>query len=159
MARHRYRAQAMVEFSLVIVLLLVLILGIIEVARVLFIYSSIITSSREAVRYGSVTGHNDAGTLFYQDCAGIRSAAKKTSFLQNIQDSNITIEYDTGPGTAVYDTCTSDLDASVSLATDSRILVTVTAAYKPIIPLVPITGRTIVFSSARTIIGTVKFEP
>ncbi len=158
MTHYRLRAQAMVEFSLVIVLLLVLILGVIEVARVLFIYSSIVTSSREAARYGSTAGRNDSGVPYYQDCAGIRSVAKKFDFFRNLQDADILIQYDTGPGTAVFDTCNNAADTSVNVSPGNRILVTVTAYYSPIIPLVPLTNRHIVVSSSRTVVGTVVLD-
>jgi hypothetical protein len=152
------KAQALLEFALVIVLMLVLILGVIEVARVLFIYASTVTSSREAVRHGSVAGQNDAGVLFYQDCAGIRNTARKFDFFRNMRDSDIVIQYDKGPGTSVFDTCDNAVDLSVAVSPGDRVLVTITARYSPIIPLVPLTNRNIVVSSARTIVGTITFE-
>ena len=56
MINKKERAQGIVEFALVLPLLLVLMLGIIEVGRLLFIYSSVNSASREAARYGSAAG-------------------------------------------------------------------------------------------------------
>src|SRR5690349_23711823 len=97
-ARKKTKAQAMVEFAIVLPLLLVLLYGILEAGRLLFIYSTIVTASRQAVRYGSATGQGLSTTLpRYQDCAGIRLAAQKVDFLNAFNDANIVIQHDTGP--------------------------------------------------------------
>jgi hypothetical protein len=152
------RAQALLEFALVIVLLFVLIFGILEVGRILFIYAAVITSSREAVRYGSVAGRNENGNLYYQDCAGIRNTARRLAFFQNLQDNDILIEYDTGPETSVYDVCDGAVDTNVDPTPGDRIRVTITARFDLIVPIVPIDSRTIVSSSTRTILGIIKLE-
>jgi Flp pilus assembly protein TadG len=162
---HRFRAQALLEFALVVVILFMLIFGILEVGRLLFVHASVITASREAVRYGSVAGRNDDGDLFYQDCAGIRDTARRFAFFQDLQDDDILIEYDTGPGTAVYDICddlsdgvADGVDEGVIAAPNSRVLVTVTASFAPIVPIVPISASTIIYSSARTFVGLITLE-
>jgi Flp pilus assembly protein TadG len=53
----------MVEFALVLPLLLVVMFGLIEVGRLLFIYSVVFTSTREAARYGSASGILAGATL------------------------------------------------------------------------------------------------
>lgn len=158
MKKHHSRAQALVEFSLVIVLLLILIFGILEVSRMLFVYVSVISSTREAVRYGSVAGDNAAGIPHYQDCAGIRNTARKLAFFQNLPDNKIEISYDKGPDTAVYDTCDGATDNAVHPAMGDRIRVKITANFSPIVTIVPLTKRTIIFSSERTILGIIKFQ-
>src|SRR4030065_2472489 len=65
-------AQGMVEFALALPFLLVLILGLIEAGRLLFIYSATQTASREGARYGSAAGDLNAFTTRYQGCSGIR---------------------------------------------------------------------------------------
>lgn len=158
MNKYHFKAQALVEFSLVIVLLLVLIFGILEVGRMLFVYASVITSTREAVRYGSVAGMNAAGTPYYQDCAGIRNTARKLAFFQNLQDNKIEISYDKGPDTTVYDTCDGTKDTGVNPVIGDRIRVKVTAKFSPIVSIVPLAERTIIFSSERTILGIIEFQ-
>ena len=53
--------QGMVEFALVLPLLLLLVYGVIEAGRLLFIYSAVFTSSREGARYGSASGDVGGG--------------------------------------------------------------------------------------------------
>jgi hypothetical protein len=48
MIKRKEWAQGMVEFALVLPLLLVLVYGVIEAGRLLFIYSATQTASREA---------------------------------------------------------------------------------------------------------------
>src|ERR1041385_6129094 len=85
------KAQAMVEFAIVLPLLLVLLYGVLEAGRLLFMYSTIVTATRQAVRYGSATGTasdytseggpNNSTVPRYQDCYGIRRAANKVDYL------------------------------------------------------------------------------
>lgn len=145
--KKRMRAQSLVEFALVLPLLLLVIYGLLEVGRLIFTYSIVISASREAVRYGSATGLNIAGGVpRYKDCDGIRAAAQNVDFLGVIDDANITIVYDKGPGGASLGGC-----PPASVATGDRITVNVTAPFIPIVPLPigPITARSF---SARTII-------
>ena len=153
-------AQALVEFAIVLPILVVLVLGILEVARIIFIYAAVTNASREASRFGSAIGFEDTTyNLKYQYCSAIRGTAKRTSFLVPLQDSDITIEYDHGPGTSAFDTCpvgvTRDTTIVVKTGQD-RVKVTITTNYSPITKLIPIGTRPITSSSARTILGYAK---
>ena len=157
------KAQAMVEFAIALPLLLMLIYGILEAGRLLFMYSTVVTASRQAVRYGSATGiGNGTGSPTerrYEDCDGIRDAAQKAGYI-GIFDS-ITIEYDDGPADLTPTTY-----CSIGTQTDnssypnfpkadnsSRILVTVAKQFTPLVPqIVPFLQRTISATSARTVI-------
>ena len=88
------KAQGIVEFALVLPLLLLLVYGIIEAGRMLFIYSGALTSSREAARYGSAACDIGGGIPHYADCAGIRAAARRIGVWAGIRDADITISYD-----------------------------------------------------------------
>lgn len=123
------KAQGIVEFALVLPVLLMLVFGIIETSRLMFIYSIVTTSSREGVRYASTIGDNGSGTERYRDCTGIEQAAMNLGSLAGISAGDITIEYDNGPGTSVYDTC-STLSSEVVLG--DRVIVTVNGQYTPI---------------------------
>src|ERR1051326_6337284 len=91
LSRKKSKAQAMVEFAIALPVLLLLLWGIIEVGRFLFIYSSVVTASRTAVRYGATAGPGSDYTTSggpdnssytrYQDCSGIRSQAQRFGFL------------------------------------------------------------------------------
>ena len=72
------RAQAMVEFALVLMILMVVLVGILEVGRLLFIYAAVNNASREATRYASAIGLDDSGNAKYQYCDGIRNMAQRS---------------------------------------------------------------------------------
>lgn len=55
------RGQALLEFAMVIVLLLLLIFGIIDFARVFFGYATMANGVREGARYGIVHPEDEAG--------------------------------------------------------------------------------------------------
>ena len=158
-------AQAMVEFAIALPVLLLMLYGILEAGRLLFLYSTVVTASRQAVRYGSATGLGNNGVPRYQDCDGIRNAANKVGFLG--QFDTIALQYDQG----VTDTnppapidrktyCTGPTDSSLTTTilegNRTRLVVTVTEKFRPIVPkLVPFIERDIVASSARTILYSV----
>jgi Flp pilus assembly protein TadG len=166
-APKKTKAQAMVEFAIVLPLLLLLLYGLLEAGRLLFIYSTIVTASRQAVRYGSATGQGLSTTFpRYQDCAGIRLAAQKVDFLNSFDDSDIVIQHDNGPADPVGPVpyCAGTVDTSGFTPTNSsRLLVTIDGDYLPIVPkLIPFvqrsvaTGNPIIAKSARTILVSVS---
>jgi hypothetical protein len=151
--KKKENAQGFVEFALAIPILLMVLYGLLEVGRLLFIYSSTVTAARQAVRYGAVTGVNDGGILRYQDCAGIRSAAQKVGFINDFPNSGFNIVFDSGPGTAPKASCNgTDYLLTYQAQNGDRLLVSVSAEFEPIVPLVPLKPMTIESSSSRTIL-------
>lgn len=146
--------QAIVEFAIALPILMVLLVGILEVGRMMFIYTAVTNASREAVRYASAVGLDDSGNYNkYNYCAGIKERARRSAYFTPL---TVTITYDHGPGTGSFDTCSGTVDTGVVLnsGTDTdRVLVTVTANYSPMVNLIPIGSRPITSSSARTILG------
>lgn len=60
--RHRRaRAQALVEFALVVPFFFLLLFGIIEAGRFIFYYETLSNSTREGARYAIVNGANTLG--------------------------------------------------------------------------------------------------
>jgi len=92
-SNHSSPGQGMLEFALVLPLLLVLLVGIFEFGRIMFAYSVAIAASREAARYGAATHDIGGGISQYEDCQGIREAAKRFGKFAGITDSDITIQY------------------------------------------------------------------
>jgi hypothetical protein len=158
----KFRAQAMVEFMLALPLLVVLIYGTVEVARLVFIFSSVANASRQAARYGSGAGEiNDVA--FYQDCEAIREVANRSAYVVDFDEINIT--YDRGVnqnGTQIpisevnpspeSDACPIESDV---IRNGDRIIVQVSAMYEPIISIIPIEPVKIVSASARTFLISV----
>jgi len=153
----------MVEFAMVLPILLAIVIGVLEIGRVVFIYAAVTNASREAVRFGSAIGFDDnTYNRKYQYCSAIRNAAIRTSFLVRLQDSNVVIEYDHGPGTTVFDTCPVGAveDTTIVVKTgEDRVKVTVSTSYSPLTKLIPLSPRTITVTSARTILGHVAVGP
>jgi Flp pilus assembly protein TadG len=156
-------SQGLVEFALVLPILLLVVIGLMEVGRMMFIYSAANTAARQAVRYGAATGSISSAdpTPRYQDCAGIRAAAKQAGFgLVNIQDADITIAYDTGPSTSIYHYCNGTKDTGITLQGNnvSRINVTVIVHYQPMVTYTPLTARDIRSEAARTILNNLTIS-
>ncbi|HMB22308.1 MAG TPA: TadE/TadG family type IV pilus assembly protein, partial [Anaerolineales bacterium] len=174
-APQKNAAQAIVEFAIVLPLLLLLLYGLLEAGRLLFIYSSVVNASRQAARYGSVTGQgsdfsaaggpSNTGVSRYQDCAGIKWSAQRTDFLDAFEDDDIIIQYDGGQGATasfvgggVDNQCTGDTDNTINPSNNNtdRITVTVNATYHAIVPkIVPFLTRTIEATSSRTILRSI----
>jgi hypothetical protein len=125
---------------------MLVILGLIEMGRLIYIYSAVTTASREGARYGFSLGDNAFGVARYQDCDGIRNAAKAATSIAGIEDSDIEIYYDSGPGTAKISAC-----PLASPETGTRIVVTVKTTFQPIVPLVGLPSIDISSTSKRTI--------
>src|SRR4026208_1876161 len=61
MTRHeKPRGQAMVEFALVIPVFILLMIGLFDFGRVVWVNDTLATASREAVRYAIVHGGSDS---------------------------------------------------------------------------------------------------
>ena len=149
----------MVEFALVLPLLLVVMLGLIEVGRLLFMYSVVFTAVREASRYGSAAGYLSGGVYQYQDCSGIRSAAKRVGVLANIQDSEITVTYDrvTDSGVSPLGSCPVG-GTGPRLTLGNRVTVRVSVNYSPIVPIPSFPSFPIVATSSRTVLKNVSIQ-
>lgn len=132
-ARYRFgsKAQAMVEFALVLPILLLIIIGIFEAGRLLFYYVAVNTASRDAARYGATVGTN-GGVAHYYDCATITQIAQSRGFIATI--NNVTIQYDSGPqANGVNPTPFGNCAGQPTLPDGSRIVVTASALFTPIV--------------------------
>ena len=128
----------------------------------IFMYAAVTTASREAARFASAWGKDDAGNLSYQDCAAIRNSARKVGFLLNLADSDIIIRYDHGPngtGAPIPDCTNSSLpQTNINPGPCDRVIVTVKAQFVPIVAIVPFTTQDISITSARSFLGVVDLN-
>lgn len=156
------KAQAMVEFALIFPLLLLIIYGLIEFGRMFFIYIAVTNAAREGTRYGSAAGDlaDFSRTPHYADCEGILTTTKRMSFLTPLNDSDINIDYDHGPGRGVFATDCPPYNAAGSdlVRLHDRIVIEVTAQYEPILPMgmIGFEGFTIRAKNARTIMLNIE---
>jgi len=149
-------AQAMVEFAIALPVLLMLLYGILETGRFLFLYSTVVTASRQAVRYGIATGTGTGSVPRYQDCDGIRQVANNAGYLGAFD--TITLQNDDGPGTGATTYCAGSTDNSFTPSSNNsdRLVVTVTEQFTPLVPnFVPFVTRDITATSARTILVSI----
>jgi hypothetical protein len=158
-----WRAQAMVEFMVVLPVLVLLMYGIVEVSRLVFIFASVSNASRSAARYGAGSGEPNSGVTYYQDCDGIRDVANRSAILTEFDEINIT--YDRGVTADGEQIPILDVDPSPDADTcpiednvirnGDRIIVQVSASYEPILELGNIEPLTIVSANARTFLISV----
>lgn len=160
--RKRFKGQGMVELALVLPLFLLLLYGIFEVGRLVFMYSAVLNASREAARYAGAADAvraNDASYLeYYKDCEGIRARAQNISGFVNLTATNaITISYDSGPGTGSIETsCEALRSSGRTLALGDRVNVTVTAIFSPIVPVLNIAEIPISSTTSRSIVAGIN---
>ncbi|MFM8322000.1 MAG: TadE/TadG family type IV pilus assembly protein [Chloroflexota bacterium] len=148
--------QGMVEFALILPILLLLLLGIVEVGRLLVIYSSVQAASREGARYAAAAGHPVGSTTpYYLDTAGIQAAARRVTVLTGL--SGVNVSYDEGPGSGSNQCPGTPI--TVSQASDiearDRVNVNVRAVYTPLFGLTALRPFTITATTCRTIIKQV----
>lgn len=143
--------QGLVELALTLPIFLMLVYGIFEVGRMIFMYSAVLNASRDAARYAAATGTNASGVEYYRDCAGIRGHADKVSSFVDLSATDaVTIAYDHGPmdTTSVVPTfATCPLASGTKLVVGDRVVVTVSATFNPIVGIlnfedIPITAKT-----------------
>lgn len=150
----RQRAQAMVEFALVLPLLLLLLYGIVEFGRLIFMYASLVTASREGARYGAASGELPGTDPVpnYRDCEGIRDAARRSAILMALPDDRIIIRYESVDKVSKEIISLPGECPNVPLTLGDRIVVDVSADFQPIVPLVNLQPYTIHSETRRTIL-------
>lgn len=92
-SQRRNQGQGLVEFALILPLLLLLVMGLIEFGYIFTAYSSLFNAAREGARYGVVHP---------RDVSRIVSSARGKMFLVDPNKVDITVAYDSGPGTSVF---------------------------------------------------------
>jgi hypothetical protein len=171
--RRATRGQSLVEFAIVSIVLLMLILGIIEMGRLLFVYSVVSNAAQEGVRYGIIRPQDmysgserqtrvARGTTIPTILAvpngncNIVDKAREKVWLIPKNDLTVRITFDNGNGTPTQ--VPTSLDDIYGLAVyageQSRIGVETTYRYQFIVPFMSIfapSGIDIKMRSARTI--------
>ena len=124
--------QTLVEFSLVALLLMVVMMGIMDFARLFFSYASISNAAREGARYGIIyPGHVDAGDKPDPDNIVFRARSKIANLGASTESPFIEVTFPDG--------CDS---------VGCRVSVKITAYFRswtPIIPRIPIVSQTVMY--------------
>ena len=161
--RRGERGQSLTEMALTLPILMLLVMGIMDFGRMLFIYSQVSNAAREGARWGSVTGVVPQGTdPHFVDCDGIRQAVvSRFATVLDITDEDIKIHYDDG-ATQYGFNCNSGNPASSLIRQGDRIIVTVEGEFEFLTPGVSsfVPSMHVSFTAARTIMrGGNRAEP
>jgi Flp pilus assembly protein TadG len=111
-SRERQRGAAAVEFALVAIVFFMLLIGIVEMGRVLFTWNAAVEATRYGARVAVVCGLNDAAIL-----------SRMQRIMPSLTATNVTVSYT--PGGCAVSTC-----QSVSVSTQNVAVTT----------LIPISG-------------------
>jgi hypothetical protein len=146
--RIRSKGQSLLEFGMAFPLLMMLVIGVMEMGRLIYIYSAVTTASREGARYGFSLGQTPGGVPYYEDCDGIREAARASTSIAGISTADIHIHFDNGPGTEIASYC-----PPTSVEHGTRIVVSVSSTFDAIVPLLPIPSFEISSTAKRSIVA------
>lgn len=152
------RGQGLVEFMLILPALLILVIGVIEFGKLMMVYSSVSTASRDAARYAVSVGESGGGLPHYLNCTEIRNEVTKIAMFS---DPTITIELDSdGPGgSAPVEYCAGGAATdSINVSLGSQIIVTVATTYQPITPFVNIPSIPISSETRRTVLTEIHIN-
>ncbi len=155
--RHAYvRGQSLVEFALIAGLFIGLLMGVVEFAHLLYVYTATASAAAEAARYGATTGTTPDGIPRYQDCEGIRRAALRIGAMAGLRPEDVQVFFDRGPGTTPYAACPNP---PATVRGGDRVVVRVTIVYRPLVPLFPKTTLPFTAEVSRTLLGQVRVSP
>lgn len=135
----RERGATLVEFAIVLPLLLLLLFGLVEFARIVTEFTTVRTAAREGARFAT-TVDATSGTPNYADCSGIIAAAQSRAVVGNLQSIDVLWSFPDG-GTF---TCSDTNDADPVWTTEdaipagTEISVTVTSQFDSVVPLLEV---------------------
>jgi len=132
----RDKGAAIIEAAIAIPMVLLLTFGLVEFGRFVITGSTVANASREAARFATASGDGPSAVPSYADCDGIRGAARQYGVVGRPSDAQITLEYDSGPGTAVFETCGGQTVAPDLITDSDRIVVTVSVPFRTAVPLI-----------------------
>lgn len=145
-------AQGLVEFALVLPVVLLIIMGIIAFAHLIFVYTISVAASREAARYGAAVGNNADGVPYFQDCAGMREAAQRIGRFAGIAENDILIQYEHSASGSLFGDCPTDDIGPGNVNLGDRVVIEITIHYQPLIPLLNLPTYDIISTSRRTVL-------
>jgi Flp pilus assembly protein TadG len=131
---------SMVEFAIIAPVLLILLFGIFELARLGYAFSEVWTSAREGARYATTTGDSDSpgdGIPNFVDCSGIEEAALSKVVVEGLTGADVDITYYDSSGAEIAN-CQGGTDpaSAGNIDTGTAIKVSVTASFDSVVPLI-----------------------
>jgi Flp pilus assembly protein TadG len=129
------RGQAMVEFSLVLLLLVIVLFGIIEVGRLALTYTALADAARAGARYAIVHGGASSSPSGNGNAAAVKTQVTNITNYAGLSGVIVTVSYLPMTG-----------DPNGNLTGDP-VTVTASYAYAPIILLSPFAPLNVTLSS------------
>jgi len=144
--RRRHRAQALVEFALVVPWFFLLLFGIIEAGRFIFYYESLSHATREGARYAIVNGANTLGCpsgpaapgTSACDASGANVVARVRQAALGVPSSGITVDR-----CWWYSACDYVTHGDGDNARGATVTVSASFTYSTLLPLVPLPPITV----------------
>lgn len=147
------RGQALVEFALVLPILLLMVIGIMDFGRALFVYSEVSNAAREAVRYAAVNPG---------ECEEIANRARSMFSLPTSSPIDVTIQLEKpAPGSGGFreeEWCHDNEGGTAETGDRIKINVSTTVSLWTLQMIAPLVGGTapsnlpIVYQAARSIV-------
>lgn len=145
--RTRRRGQSLVEFALVLPIFLLLIMGVIDAGRLVYMNSTLSNAAREGARTGSVEARwmppNNTGAC--GAASGLKCPANEAALLADIKATADYMNTPFGPVAAAYMRCTAAGSVAPAVGTNttcspnstgSQISVRVTQTWSALTPII-----------------------
>jgi len=135
----RHRGQALAEFALVVPLFLILVLGIVDFARGIFVYSVLSNAAREGARYAMVhgtlsvdnpPGPSGPGTPDPDGFVYVAPKARELTF--TIDKSAVSVGTCWGFGCSIAADCVTPTDTANAPVPDIPVMVRACYDFQPI---------------------------
>jgi Flp pilus assembly protein TadG len=126
------RGQNLVEFSLCVFLLVMLLIGVVEIGRMVLVYTTIANAARAGERYAIVHGKDNSATA-------VQVKSVVTNFLSTAPmttgNAVVHVCYAAIPGS---DSCSADSGSGAAAAVGSEVTVQVSYPYDPFTSYFPL---------------------
>jgi Flp pilus assembly protein TadG len=126
MTRAREAGQSLVEFSLVLIPFMLLLMGVFDLGRGIYMYNGASQAAREIARSASVDIQKGAAVGQSSDTQDVKATQK--ALVPGLKDSGIQI------------TCVDVLDVSTRCQPGNYVRVRVSLQYTPVTPLLGLVG-------------------
>ena len=165
-ANRRSKAQGLIEFAFISLILFLLLFGILEMGRLMFIFSQISSAAQEGTRYGAThpleiisaaaDGLNTYPAIAHSDDpCNIVAQARARVVLLNPNDVSVVVGYDTGNPNPPYYPIPNNGDPPNFVVGRDRVVVTTTYQFHFVVGILdnilPASGLGVQMVSARTI--------
>jgi Flp pilus assembly protein TadG len=134
--RQRGRGQALVEFALVLPIFLMLLLGVFDLGRMIYMYNGVAEAARELARVTSVHPGTPGALGSTTNTAAVLAAQK--ALVPSLGNPTFTcVDID---GSSVTDTCVAGM----------QVKVVIQAPFSPVTPVVSLLVGTLTLASSST---------